>query len=132
MPGLAKFLIGFVGVGIVTWLFLGPFGHARTIADDLESRTLAALDVQGAGNITARVPRRPVRRVIYLSGDVPQGVKRQMSDVALELPGVGDVVWNEQGDEGGQGTARAVADCQQQLSTIVSEDRTSFAAARPI
>lgn len=33
MPALAKFLVGVAGVGLLTWLWLGPLGGAAAIAD---------------------------------------------------------------------------------------------------
>ena len=131
MSPAMKLIIGLLGVGLLTWLFLGPFGHARTIADDLENRALAALEAEGAEGVSVSVSRRPVGRTIYLDGDFPDDVKRRMSEIALAQHGVSNVVWDS-GEpepatgEGATATSAAVASCQDEISGIVAEESIQF------
>lgn len=134
MPSWLKFLIGVIGVALLTWLCLGPMGHGARVADDLESRVSAALTAEGAENIGVSVERDPVRRVIHLSGDVPEDVRRRMTEIALAQPGVFSVVWDGADaapapaaeEPAAPATAEAVASCQDQLATLVADEQIQF------
>lgn len=131
MSPLVKFLIGLLGVGLVTWLSLGPFGQAQTIADDLESRTRAALEAEGAVGVEVRVPRHPVSRTIHLTGSFPNDLKRRMREIALAQRGVFGVMWDDSAEDDNAATARAAADCQAQLNALVSQDTIQFRSGSP-
>ena len=135
-----KLIIGLLGVGFLTWFVLQPFGYAGVVAEDLENRTHAAIEAQGAVGIDVSVERSPVGRTVYLSGDVPDNLKREMREIALGQPGVSDARWaGEEAEPASDGTevadasdaqatasASEVADCQDVIAALLAEDRIQF------
>lgn len=132
-----KLIIGLLGIGVLTWFVLQPLGYARAVAEDLESRTLSAIEAQGAEGIDVSVDRSPVGRTIYLSGEVPDNLKRQMREIALGQRGVSDALWAGEevaaADNGEAATSTSVgassaevASCQSNISALLAEDTIQF------
>ncbi len=131
-----KLIIGLLGIGALTWFVLQPLGYARAVADDLETRTLAAIEAEGAQDISVRVDRSPVGRTVHLSGDVPNAVKRRISEIAIGQSGVFSALWNGEdilaaGDDGETEAASgadeaAISNCQGEISALLAEESILF------
>lgn len=136
MPSTTKLLLGLLGVAFLTWFTLQPLGGARAVAEDLEARTAAALEAEGAEGISVRAERRPVSRTITLAGDVPDDIKRRIREIALAQPGVSAAVWAGEADAGPPTTAASgepaateavtVADCQTAIDDAIAGGQIQF------
>jgi OOP family OmpA-OmpF porin len=135
MPPLAKFLVGLLGVGLLTWLWLGPLGEADAIADDIENRTSEALATEGAEDVAISVPHNPVRRVVMLEGDFPNGVRAEMLEIARAQRGVAGAEWIveepvETAELEAASTA-ATSECLDAVNAAIASDRIQFRSGSP-
>lgn len=133
MPAQAKFLIGFLGVGLLTWLWLQPLGHSAAIATDLEQRAVEALAAQEAGAVTLTVHDNPVRRAITLDGNVSNDERAQLRDAVMAVSGVSEVTWaqSELADAERTDADGAAQSCHNAVVMAISEERIQFRSGSP-
>lgn len=132
MPVQAKLLIGLLGVAMVTWLWLQPFGQAAAIAYDLQERTTQALAAQDAADVEITVSTDPVRRSIALDGDVANDRRGELREAVMAVSGVSTVVWNtpEAPEEIAADTSAAES-CRDRVATAIGEERIQFRSGSP-
>ncbi|MEM8696905.1 MAG: OmpA family protein [Pseudomonadota bacterium] len=135
MPAQAKLLVGLLAVGLLTWLWLQPFGAASTVAEDIEIRATESVAATGISDVGIAVPRNPVRRTVALTGDVPNGQRAEIRETIAALPGVADAVWEEPAPaEIAERTAAetsAAQTCREELETVIASHRIQFRSGSP-
>lgn len=127
MSPLPKLLTGLAATGVLVWASLMPFGGAAGVADDLENRTATALQDEGAADVLVRVPRRPVRRVVHLSGDYPDALRLRAREIALAQFGVAGAIWDVEAPAADDASVAANARrCQAELEALTADDQINF------
>lgn len=132
MSAQTKFLVGLLGVGLLTWAWLQPFGQAAAIADDIENRATETLAARGAENVSIAVPRSPISRTLELEGDLPNIERAELLEAVQALDGVADAAW-AQPDTAEVATAgtRAAETCRDELNTVIASHRIQFRSGSP-
>lgn len=132
MPVQVKLLIGILGVAMVTWLSLQPFGQAAAIADDLEQRATEALATQDAEDVTISVQTDPVRRTIALDGDVDNERRGVLRDAVMAVSGVSSVVWTTpEAPETAAADTSAAESCRDTVTAAIGDERIQFRSGSP-
>nr|WP_176869815.1 OmpA family protein [Parasphingopyxis algicola]QLC25503.1 OmpA family protein [Parasphingopyxis algicola] len=135
MPAQAKLLIGLLAVGLLTWLWLEPFGQAEAIADELENRAAEALAARGGDTVRIAVSRNPVRRTIELEGALPNSERAEIRETVAALPGVADATWTQPDaaeiDAAETAEASAAEACRAELNAVIASHRIQFRSGSP-
>lgn len=135
MSAQAKFLVGLLTVGLLTWLWLQPFGQAAAIADDIEHRATETLAARGAGNIAVTVPRSPVHRTLELDGDLPNVERAELLEAVQALDGVSSATWARpdvaEAAEVATAEITAAETCRNELNTVIASHRIQFRSGSP-
>lgn len=135
MSAPAKLLIGLLGVALLTWLWLQPFGYAASIADELEQSAIESLAAQGAENVEALVPRDPVRRTVELSGELPNEDRAALRESVLALNGVGNAIWSEPDsaelEQIAAAETSAAEECRGELTSVSDSHQITFRSGSP-
>lgn len=135
MSPLAKFLVGLAGVGLLTWLWLQPLGNAAAIADDLEIRSVAALEEGSVSGATVSVSRSPVSRTVILEGELPNDLRAEIRDTVIAVRGVSDAVWAQPtAEEIEVATAEAeavVEGCRADVEEVIASHTITFRSGSP-
>ncbi|MGP1281873.1 MAG: OmpA family protein [Parasphingopyxis sp.] len=135
MSAQAKLLIGVLAVGLLTWLWLQPFGQANAIAEDLENRATEVLAARGADAVRIAVPRSPVRRTIELAGELPNDERAEIRETIAAVPGVADATWRqpdaEEIDAAMTAEASAAETCRAELNAVIAGHRIQFRSGSP-
>lgn len=135
MSAQAKLLVGLLAVGLLTWVWLEPFGQAGAIADDIESRASETLAARGAGNVGVSVPRSPVRRTLELDGDLPNMERAELLEAVQALDGVSSATWARpdaaEAVEMATAQATAAETCRDELNAVIASHRIQFRSGSP-
>lgn len=135
MSAQAKFLVGLLGVGLLTWAWLQPFGQAAAIADDIENRAAEMLAARGAGNVSVAVPRSPISRTLELEGDLPNIERAELLEAVQTLNGVSAAAWAEPDAAGEEEVAAAettaAETCRNELNAVIASHRIQFRSGSP-
>ncbi len=86
-------LAGIVAVLALGALWHGPAGAATRFARSVESGSRATLDAFEMTQVQARLERKPLTRVLVLSGPADDFQRRELVRIMSELPGVAKVRW---------------------------------------
>lgn len=135
MSAQAKFLVGLLAVGLLTWAWLQPFGQARMIADDIENRVTQTLAARGHDTVSVTVPRSPVHRTVALQGDVPNGERAELLAAVQALDGVSSASWIQadaaEAAEVATAATTAAEICRDALNTVFASHRIQFRSGSP-
>lgn len=135
MSAQAKFLVGLLGVGLLTWAWLQPFGQAAALADDIENRAAETLAARGAENVGVAVPRSPIRRTLELEGDLPNIERAELLEAVQGLNGVADAAWAQpdaaEAVEVATAETSAAETCRDEMNTIIASHRIQFRSGSP-
>lgn len=97
--GWGKLFVGGSSALLFTGLVFGPMGFGQRYTDQLEQKVRRALVSRALDRVTVVVEREPeLRRVIVLSGPVPQRERQAALAIAAQVPGVAQVQWDPTGD----------------------------------
>lgn len=135
MSAQAKFLVGLLAVGLLTWIWLEPLGQAGAIADDIESRATETLSARGTANVGVSVSRSPVRRTVELDGDLPNMERAELLEAVQALDGVSSATWAQPGAaeaaEEEAAAATAAETCRDELNAVIASHRIQFRSGSP-
>ena len=127
MSAQAKFLVGLLTVGLLTWLWLQPFGQAAAIADDIEHRATETLAARGAGNIAVTT--------LELDGDLPNVERVELLEAVQALDGVSSATWARpdvaEAAEVATAEITAAETCRNELNTVIASHRIQFRSGSP-
>jgi len=94
MNRAAILLAGIGAVGIVTWLWHGPFGAGDRFATAVDGRARAMLDKYEMIHVQARMQRSPLSRQVTLSGPADDFQRSEIERLVEAQPGVADATWS--------------------------------------
>lgn len=78
-----------------TAVVFGPLGFGRRYVDNLERNVRSTLEKRELAQVTVAVEHDPaLRRIVVLSGTVPDRVRMSAIQISRNVPGVAQVRWD--------------------------------------